>query len=97
MMGDDPDGYRTMPEVIDFLARYAGVISAPVETNTNVTSVSAADSGFVVATDQGVWRCRTVVLATGACNVARVPGGCRGGAARDRHLHLDGLPQSRST
>ena len=41
--GDDPDGYRTMPEVIDFLDRYARVISAPVQANTNVTSVSAAD------------------------------------------------------
>ena len=71
--GDDPDGYRTMPEVIDFLVRYAGVIAAPVETHTCVTSLSAAENGFVMATDRGVWRCRTVVLATGACNVARVP------------------------
>jgi putative flavoprotein involved in K+ transport len=72
-VGDDPHGYRTMPEVIDFLDRYATVISAPVQTNTKVTSVSAADSGFVVATDQGTWHCRTVVLASGACNVPRVP------------------------
>jgi putative flavoprotein involved in K+ transport len=71
--GDDPDGYRTMPEIIDFLARYASVIQAPVETNTRVTSLTAMDGGFVVATDRGDWRCRTVVLATGACNVARVP------------------------
>src|SRR4029079_6741918 len=71
--GDDPDGYRTMPEVIDFLVRYARVISAPVETHTRVTSLSAADKGFVVTTNRGVWCCRTVVLATGACNVARVP------------------------
>jgi putative flavoprotein involved in K+ transport len=27
----------------------------------------------VVRTDQGEWRCRTVVLATGACNIAHVP------------------------
>jgi putative flavoprotein involved in K+ transport len=71
--GDDPDGYRTMPEVIDFLARYASVIKAPVETQTRVTSLSPVDGGFEVATDKGTWRCRTVVLATGACNVARVP------------------------
>lgn len=71
--GDDPDGYRTMPEIIDFLARYAKVISAPVETRTRVTSLSATDKGFAVATDKGDWRCRTVVLATGACNVARIP------------------------
>lgn len=71
--GDDPDGYRSMPEVIDFLVRYAGVIAAPVETHTCVISLSAADGGFMVATEKGVWRCRAVVLATGACNVARVP------------------------
>ncbi len=62
-----------MPEVIDFLDRYARVISAPVQPHTTVTAVSASDQGFTVATDKGVWNCRTLVLATGACNVARVP------------------------
>ncbi len=71
--GDDPDGYRTMPEVIDFIGQYARVISAPVRTSTTVTSVRNADKGYLVATDQGDWRCRTVVLATGACNVPQVP------------------------
>ncbi|MEE2980167.1 MAG: NAD(P)-binding domain-containing protein, partial [Pseudomonadota bacterium] len=71
--GDDPDGYRDMPETIAFLDRYAEVISGPVETNTTVTSVSRDDDGYVVRTDQGDWRGRTAVLATGACNIARVP------------------------
>jgi len=71
--GDDPDGYRTMPETIDFIDRYAGVISAPVQTHTIVTSVTATDSGYRVSTEQGDWLCRTVVLATGACNIANVP------------------------
>ena len=31
------------------------------------------DPGFKVSTDQGDWRCRTLVLASGACNIARVP------------------------
>ena len=30
--GDDPDGYRTMPETIAFIECYADVISAPVQT-----------------------------------------------------------------
>jgi len=72
--GDDPDGYRTVPEVVAFLDRYARVIAAPVQTNTTVTSVRAADSGYVVATDRGDWSCRTLVLATGACNITDVPG-----------------------
>jgi putative flavoprotein involved in K+ transport len=71
--GDDPDGFRTMPEIIDFIDRYARVISAPVETNTTVTSVRRDDDGYLVATDRDSWHCRTIVLASGACNVAHVP------------------------
>jgi putative flavoprotein involved in K+ transport len=71
--GNDPDGYRTMPEVIDFIAGYAKSISAPVRTHTTVTSVRSAEPGYLVRTDRGDWRGRTVVLASGACNIARVP------------------------
>lgn len=71
--GDDPDGFRTMPETVDFIAGYARAISAPVETGTTVTSVRACDDGYLIKTNQGEWRCRTVVLATGACNIASVP------------------------
>jgi len=71
--GDDPDGYRTMPEVISFIEDYAKAIAAPVQTHTIVTSVRRDDSGYVVRTDRGDWQCRAVVLASGACNVARVP------------------------
>jgi len=71
--GDDPDGFRTMPETIEFIERYAQVISAPVRTDTTVTSVRSTDEGYVVTTTQGDWRCRTVVIASGACNIASVP------------------------
>jgi putative flavoprotein involved in K+ transport len=71
--GDDPDGFRTMPEVIAFIDRYARVIAAPVQTHTRVTAVRRTDAGYLVNTDRGDWHCRTLVLATGACNIARVP------------------------
>jgi putative flavoprotein involved in K+ transport len=71
--GDEPDGFRTMPETIDFIERYADVISAPVQTNTRVTSVRPSDDGYEIATDQGDWQCRTLVIATGACNIPRIP------------------------
>jgi putative flavoprotein involved in K+ transport len=71
--GDDPDGYRTMPEVISFIEDYAKAIAAPVRTHTTVTSVRRGDNGYVVRTDRGDWQCRAVVLASGACNIARVP------------------------
>jgi putative flavoprotein involved in K+ transport len=62
-----------MPEVISFIEDYARVIAAPVRTHTTVTSVRRSDNGYVVRTDRGDWQCRTVVLASGACNIARVP------------------------
>jgi putative flavoprotein involved in K+ transport len=71
--GDDPDGYRTMPQTIAFIERYAEAISAPVQTHTTVTSVRRHDDGYEVATNQGDWQCQAVVLATGACNLPSVP------------------------
>lgn len=71
--GDDSDGYRTMPEVIEFIDRYARISSAPLRTHTTVTSVRGTDTGYRVATDRGDWQCRSVVIATGACNIPRVP------------------------
>ena len=71
--GDDPDGYRTMPEIIAFLDRYAAAIKAPLESRTRVTSLSPGESGYRVVTDNGEWQAKTVVIATGACNLARVP------------------------
>jgi putative flavoprotein involved in K+ transport len=72
--GPDPDGYRTLPEVVDFIAAYAEAISAPVRTFTTVTSVRSTGTGYLVRTGQGDWSCRTVVVASGACNIAGVPG-----------------------
>ena len=71
--GADPDGFMTMPEVVEFIAAYAREIAAPVEVGTTVVSVRAGDGGYRVVTDQGDWQCSTVVVATGAFNVPRVP------------------------
>jgi putative flavoprotein involved in K+ transport len=71
--GADPDGFMAMPEIIDFVERYANLISAPLQTRTTVTTVSRAGEGYAVATNRGLWRCRTVVIATGACNLASIP------------------------
>ena len=71
--GDDPDGFMSMPEVIQFIARYAGFIGAPVRTDTTVTSVRQDGDGFRVMTDQREWRCRAVVMASGAHGIPNVP------------------------
>ena len=77
--GPDPDGYMTMGEVIAFISRFAAVSRAPVRTQTAVTSVKRTDRGYLVATSGGEIESRSVVLATGACNVPTVPS-CRDSA-----------------
>jgi putative flavoprotein involved in K+ transport len=72
--GADPDGYLTMAEVVDFVAGYAAASNAPVRTRTPVTSVSAAaDGGYRVIAGDGEILCRSVVIASGACNAPHVP------------------------
>jgi len=63
-----------MPVAVDCSceAALATVSSAPVRTNTNVTSVTRTDGGYLVATTDGDIRCRCVVLANGACNLTRI-------------------------
>jgi putative flavoprotein involved in K+ transport len=71
--GDDPDGYMRMPEVVGFLRNYARAIHAPVHAGVRVTRVSRTDDGYVVTTDRETWRCRALVIASGACNIPTVP------------------------
>jgi putative flavoprotein involved in K+ transport len=71
--GPDPDGYLTMGEVTEFIERFAKVSRAPVTTGANVTSVRPAEDGYRVTTSRGEIGCRTVVIASGACNRPTVP------------------------
>jgi putative flavoprotein involved in K+ transport len=71
--GADPDGFMAMPEVVRYLERYAETSGAPVLTGTRVMAVRQARGAYEVSTDQGAWRCRTLVIASGACNIAAIP------------------------
>jgi putative flavoprotein involved in K+ transport len=71
--GSDPDGFMTMPEVIELISGFAAATSAPVRTHTTVDSVRRVDGGFRVASERGEVHCRTVVLASGAANIAHIP------------------------
>jgi putative flavoprotein involved in K+ transport len=71
--GDDPDGFMTGAEIAALLQRYAATVDAPLQAHTTVASVRSADGGYEVVTDQGTWRCRAVVLASGACNLPSTP------------------------
>jgi putative flavoprotein involved in K+ transport len=71
--GPDPDGYMNMREVIEFISQFAAASGAPVRTHTTVTSVRRRDDGYQLSTNTGEIHCRSVVIASGACNLASVP------------------------
>jgi putative flavoprotein involved in K+ transport len=72
--GDDPDGFMAVPELIEFLERYADHVGAPVRTRTPVTAVSRLPrDGYLVETDAGSWQATAVVVASGAFNQPHVP------------------------
>jgi putative flavoprotein involved in K+ transport len=79
--GPDPDGYMTMPEVAEFLERYARSFDAPLEPGTTVLGVDRRGAGYVVTTDRGDWLAASVVIATGHCDTPFVPAIARGLAA----------------
>ena len=71
--GNDPDGFMTGGQLIHFLEGYSNSAGIPVHEGTTVTAIRPAVEGYEVLTDRGNWLCRTVVLASGACNLASVP------------------------
>ncbi|WP_156944808.1 NAD(P)/FAD-dependent oxidoreductase [Bradyrhizobium sp. Ec3.3] len=71
--GDDPDGFMTMSEVVSFLQGYARLSCAPIVPGARVTRVRQQEVGYAVETNLGPWRCRKLVIATGACNLASIP------------------------
>jgi len=71
--GDDPDGFMSMPELIRFIEGYADFTKAPVQTETEVTSVKQKGNGYKVISNNGEWHCKAVMIASGACNIPSIP------------------------
>lgn len=71
--GANPDGFMKVSELTEFIEEYAKLISAPVKPNTEVKSVEIRGNGYLVKTSRGNWQCKSVVIASGACNRAHVP------------------------
>jgi putative flavoprotein involved in K+ transport len=72
--GHDPDGFMPVADVVATLTGYARVISAPVRAATRVHTVRAGPHGFEILAGDDLLRARAVVLATGACSLAAIPG-----------------------
>ncbi|HEX5418678.1 MAG TPA: NAD(P)/FAD-dependent oxidoreductase, partial [Gammaproteobacteria bacterium] len=71
--GADPDGFMIIPEVVEFIEGFAAACKAPVRTHTEVTSVRQVGEGYRIVTRDGELRGRSLVIASGACNVPTLP------------------------
>jgi putative flavoprotein involved in K+ transport len=69
--GPDPAGFMTAAEVAGYLRTYAE--GAPVIEGAEVVSVRVCGAGYRVVTGAGSWLARAVVVATGWCDLPRVP------------------------
>jgi putative flavoprotein involved in K+ transport len=96
--GSDPDGFMAATEAAALLDRYAASFAAPVHEHTTVTRLAPTDDGFSVETDDGEFRARNVVIATGWCDRPAIPAMSRYATtaiqqvAPSRYRNPDALP-----
>jgi putative flavoprotein involved in K+ transport len=94
--GPEPDGFMRATDVATLLKTYAGKISAPVLTGTDVISIESADGGYTAHTSAGAWFAPTVVIATGYSDTPHIPAfaNCLPGGIRQLHAAQYRSPES---
>jgi putative flavoprotein involved in K+ transport len=93
--GTDPDGYMGRDELIAHFRRYATVINAPVEIETDVTRLTSIDESggggggvrFRLATSQGSIDARNVIVAPGPFQTPHIAAIAGGFAPSIRQVH----------
>jgi len=88
--GTDPDGYMPRDEIAGRVARYAGVIDAPVVLGTSVDRLERDADGtgaFRLSTSRGPIEAERVVVATGGFQLPKIPPAADALASRVTHLH----------
>ena len=95
--GSDPDGFMTMPEVVDFITDYATLIAAPVKSGTPVTSVRRSNGEYRVTTNQGEWQCADGRRRHRGLQCASCTAFCRRGAIVGGDPDPAGVPEPGAT
>jgi putative flavoprotein involved in K+ transport len=97
----DPNTYPGRDEVAAYLTDYASHFELPVELGSQVQSVRAGDSGYLVEVDGRAYAADQVVVATGPFQTPRVPAFADGLAPNVVQTHSegyrnpDGIPEGR--
>lgn len=69
----EPDSYSGRDDVVAYLSEYVEHFELPMELNSRVLAVRAADGGYSVELDDRTYSADQVVIATGPFQVPRVP------------------------
>ena len=87
---DDPHGFASRTSFAYRLDEYANSFSAPVIEQTTVGRVTRRPGGrFAVHTSRGTWSAANVVVATGDCDLPRVPAVARAVPTGIVQLHVN--------
>jgi putative flavoprotein involved in K+ transport len=74
--GDEPDGYMSLAELIDFFDSWVASFNPRVECDSPVSQLEAdSDGGFVLTVGGGQVRARAVMVASGGYQTAHRPPG----------------------
>lgn len=73
--GDDPEGFLSRDEVVEYLEEYAASFDPPLRLRTEVTSVEPGEDGegYLVHTHEGTMRASNVVVAAGTFQEPAIP------------------------
>jgi putative flavoprotein involved in K+ transport len=73
--GDEPDGFMTREQVIDYLERFSGVFDPPILEGVEATAVEAAPGSddLIVRSTGGDFRAANVVVAAGMFQSPSIP------------------------
>lgn len=88
--GDDPDGFMPRDEIIAHWRRYADVIAAPIELETDVLRLAPGGQGtsrFRLTTNRGTLDARDVIVAGGPFHTPFVPPAASGLSPSIHQVH----------
>lgn len=71
--GDDPDGFLTRDEVVEYLEAFVDRFDPPLKTGVEVLAVRQSDDGYTVETTSTTYETTNVVVATGPFQRPRIP------------------------
>jgi putative flavoprotein involved in K+ transport len=71
--GDDPFGFMSLAEVVQYFDDYVAKFELPVRCRVDVSSVEHSSQGYLVRTSEGNYEAANVVIATGLYQAPNIP------------------------